>query len=188
MNRDIYWKSINSVGLEHLSLVNTDDGIEATGLVLNDNDPNPIRLHYRINCDKSYHVETTEIECLYPKTGSLTLSRTKGVRWINEYGEHFPEIEGCTDIDISATPFSNTLPIQRLELDIGEYSRISVAYISIPNLTINCCAQGYTRLDDFPNGNLCYRYENHSSGYSTELRVDTDGLVIDYPNTFERIR
>ena len=37
-----------------------------------------------------------------------------------ENGKDRPDLHGCIDIDIQATPFTNTLPIRRLGLKTGE--------------------------------------------------------------------
>jgi len=44
-------------------------------------------------------------------------------------GRLVPELEGCMDVDISVTPFTNTLPIQKLGLAPTESPEVSVAYV-----------------------------------------------------------
>ncbi len=57
----------------------------------------------------------------------------------------------------------------------------------IPLDSIGPAAQRYTCLKPLgPDGGL-YRYEGRFRGFSAELPVDSDGLVIDYPETFRRI-
>jgi hypothetical protein len=43
-------------------------------------------------------------------------------------------------------------------------------------------AQAYTRI-----AARKYRFENLESGFRAELSTDADGLVIDYPDFFERV-
>jgi uncharacterized protein len=89
-------------------------------------------------------------------------------------------------VDISATPFTNTLPIRRMELLPGQAYELTVAYIAVPEMETKPVRQRYTCLEVRPYGKL-YRYESLSSGYTTELWVDNDGLVIDYPGVFKRV-
>jgi hypothetical protein len=42
-----------------------------------------------------------------------------------------PEFDECIDVDIPLTPFTNTLPINRLELLQQEQREIKVVYIDI---------------------------------------------------------
>ncbi|XVH33664.1 putative glycolipid-binding domain-containing protein (plasmid) [Haloferacaceae archaeon DSL9] len=185
MNRDVFWRPVESIGLEHLRLTERDDGAAATGLVLGTADGDPFRLRYWVDCDRRYRVERVALACLEPHAESLELESDGNGRWTAD-NEEAPEIEGCVDIDISATPFSNTLPIRRLSLDIGESERISVAYISVPTLDVRAIPQRYTRLENAAGGERRYRYENLANGYSAELPVDEDGLVLDYPDAFDR--
>ena len=59
-----------------------------------------------------------------------------------------------------------------------------MAWISAPGLTVHSQAQAYTRL-----GDRLYLFENlDGSGFRAELPVDEDGIVLDYPNLFRRVR
>jgi len=92
-------------------------------------------------------------------------------------------LRGCVDIDISATPFTNTLPIRRLALAQGEAREILVAYVAVPALAPEPVRQRYTCIEVGQR----YRYESLFRGYVGELLVDADGLVLDYPGTFRRV-
>ena len=45
--------------------------------------------------------------------------------------ERPPEYSDCVDVDLSFTPATNTLPIRRLGLDIGEEAEIHVAWLRL---------------------------------------------------------
>jgi hypothetical protein len=53
-------------------------------------------------------------------------------------------------------------------------------------MEINAVEQRYTLLETNAQGGR-YRYESLSSGFQTDLPVDSDGLVIEYPKFFKRI-
>jgi hypothetical protein len=81
-------------------------------------------------------------------------------KWFNAMGIPLAGLDGCIDIDISATPFTNTLPIRRLQLERGAAQVLRVAYIPVPALKPGAVEQRYTCLQ--PN-QLC-RYEGLTSG------------------------
>ena len=95
------------------------------------------------------------------------------------------ELDGWIDVDISATPFTNTLPIRRLGLEHGESEELTVTYIRVPELLVGPERQRYGCLEAQTDGGL-YRFEALPSGFTAELPVDVDGLVIDYPGLFRR--
>ena len=58
-----------------------------------------------------------------------------------------------------------------------------MAWVDGTALTVRAQAQAYTRLDD-----RLYRFESlNGSGFTADLTVDEDGIVIDYPRLFRRI-
>ena len=92
------------------------------------------------------------------------------------------ELDGCTDVDLVSTPFTNTLPIRRLGLEPGQSADVRVAWIDHDTLQVAPVRQRYTRLED-----RRWRYESLETGYDAELEVDEHGLVLDYPDEFRRI-
>ncbi len=87
---------------------------------------------------------------------------------------------------LTATAFTNTLPIRRLGLQPGDARVIDVAYIHVPELTVEAVQQRYTCLEQRSDG-ARYRYEGLGTGYQTELKVDGAGFVLDYPDLFRRV-
>jgi hypothetical protein len=91
------------------------------------------------------------------------------------------EFKNCIDIDIPLTPFTNTLPINRLKLESGQRKEISVIYIDLLNNKITPVTQQYVRLSTTK-----YHYENVPNDFEADIEVDQDGYVIDYPQLFVR--
>ena len=90
------------------------------------------------------------------------------------------------DIDIEITPFTNSLPVRRLNLAAGESAEIEAAYVAFPELTVGPARQRYSCLERAGPTGSRYRYENPASGFTAELELDRDGLVLDYPALFQR--
>jgi uncharacterized protein len=68
----------------------------------------------------------------------------------------------------------------------SESAEVVVVYVALPEIEIKAARQRYTCLRRSAEGGL-YRYESLSSGFTTELPVDSNGLVADYPGVFRRV-
>ncbi|GLI85920.1 hypothetical protein ANABIO32_36810 [Rossellomorea marisflavi] len=115
---------------------------------------------------------------------SLTLHADGSGSW--SVGKHGPieELTGAIDIDISCTPFTNSLPINRMEWVQGRTVSMDVVYMSVPDLTFRKVKQHYTLLRE-SNGIREFLYQ--SPTYESCIFVDREGLVVDYPDLFLRI-
>jgi hypothetical protein len=185
MHHDIVWEWTDRQGLEHLSLDIAPDGIAAEGIVLVVLDGHPVRLRYSVRCDASW--EFREASLAVDQDGaqrSLALARDGDGRWRVDGGAR-ADLEGCTDIDIMTTPFTNTLPIRRLALEPDVAATIRVAYIRLPELSVAAFDQEYTRLDPAMPPRR-FRYRSVASGFTADLAVDADGVVVDYPGLWRR--
>ncbi|BAN01416.1 putative glycolipid-binding domain-containing protein [Ilumatobacter coccineus] len=103
-------------------------------------------------------------------------------RWGEVNGAHRPDLDGCSVLDLGCTPFTNTLPIRRLTLDVGDGADITAAVVDVETLGVAPVKQRYEHLAP-----QRWRYSNLDSGFSTEIAVDEYGLVHDYPEEFRRV-
>lgn len=185
VEREIIWSGWERPGLEHLRLVASDRSISADSVVIGLEEDRPFRIHYEIRCDASWRVREMRVSVPGSERPSLDLLADGEGRWTTRGGEILSELEGCVDVDISATPFTNTLPIRRLELAPEESTNLNVAFVHVPELRVSREKQRYACLQERADGDL-YRFEALPSGFTAELPVDGDGLVIDYPGLFRR--
>ncbi len=161
-----------------------------------------------IRCDATWHVRQVELSVAGAMDAPrllLALRAHGDGRWESRMGsagdlqaevwEPRPDLDGCADIDIYPSPFTNTLAIRRLRLASGTAAQIRVAFINLPELTVQSVQQRYTHLathdavdavDAVNDGGARYRYESLDSGYVTDLPVDSEGLVVEYPGWFRR--
>jgi hypothetical protein len=100
--------------------------------------------------------------------------------------EPAPELEGCTDVDIVSTVFTNTLPIRRLALAVGDSADIRAAWVDVPSLELSVSNQRYTRLEP-ADGLDRYEFKEVDSGDAYVLTVDEDGLVVEYERIARRV-
>jgi len=189
--RHVMWTDLGGPGLEHLKLTQDELGYLADGMYVGRNqETEPYRLHYEIRLDATWQMTALWLRVLDGPEGSGELALTVDGKsnWRNGEGESIPALEGCHEVDIFATPFTNTLPIRRLGLAAGESAEISVAYIDAPTMEPRPVRQRYQCIRPFGTEPGIYRYEPlFRAGSAVEIAVDSDGLVIDYPNSFRRI-
>ena len=55
-------------------------------------------------------------------------------------------LDGCPDADLGWTPASNTVPIRRLGLEVGETAGITTAWVRFLELDVEASEQRYQRL------------------------------------------
>lgn len=189
MERHVMWSPWTGPGLEHLYVTQNTEQVVADGLILGVKEQEPFRVRYEIHCDQHWRVRTVQVSVLGRAPQTLSLSTNGKGSWTTEAGIELLSLRGCLDVDISATPFTNTLPIRRLALNPGQSALLSMVYIAIPQMQVTAVEQRYTCLEKTAKGGR-YRYESLKdgvSGFTAELPVDGDGLVGDYPGLFRRV-
>jgi uncharacterized protein len=172
---------LDAPGAEYLRLLDDGGAVQAHSTIVGFRDGHPFSLTYLLRCDPRWRVLSLRMEC---RTGdqltTLDLDADGEGSW-RQHGQPLDTVQGCLDVDIAVTPFTNTLPIRRLELKPGDVAEIRVVYIDVPTLTIAPMRQRYIGLRA-PATDDVYRYESLESGFTADLRVDRDRLVIDYPH------
>jgi hypothetical protein len=91
-----------------------------------------------------------------------------------------PELDGCLDVDLEASVFTNALPLARLGLQEGEEAQAPAAYVRAADLAVTRLEQRYHRLEDH-GGYGRYDYAAPAFGFTAQLVYDASGLVREYP-------
>ncbi|MBD1853927.1 putative glycolipid-binding domain-containing protein [Cyanobacteria bacterium FACHB-502] len=177
----IWNKEREGIGLEHLLL--TEHTADSVVLAF-DEEHGPFRLTYRLRWNESWQLRTADlVVAMQHSTKSLSLQTDGQGQWRDGDGQSNAKLDGCMDIDIWPTPFTNSFPIRREPLAIGERRQFRMVWIAAPDLTVQPQPQAYTRLSD-----RLYLFENlDGSGFTAQLPVDEDGIVLDYPDLFQRV-
>jgi uncharacterized protein len=178
----VRWQDWAGEGLEHLVLQSAPDGVTVESMVLGSDEGERFAVRYRLVCDAVWRARRLEVSFVGENQG-LVLSGDGRGRWTDAAGRPRPDVEGAIDVDLSATPFTNTLPIRRLGLPAGEPGTIRVLYVHVPHLSVSLEVQRYTCLEPGRR----YRFESVDSGFTREIEVDADGLVVTYPGLFRRL-
>lgn len=141
------------------------------------------RVEYRVACDPDFRTRRADVSA--DSEGRFQRfafeARPDGTWWEN--GLEQASLRGCTDFDLNTTPATNTLPVRRLGLRIGESAVVVAAWLRLPEGVVEPLRQRYTRLEA-----LRYRYESLGSRFVGDFDVDEDGLVVDYPKIHLRER
>jgi hypothetical protein len=176
------WQDWSGKGMEHLVLTEGPDEIVADAVILGTTDDRVFAARYRILCDTSWRVRKVEITQIGSELTAELASDGIG-NWVDGSAVALPQLGRAIDVDISITPFTNTLPIRRLNLHKGHSEEILAVYIQLPSLTITTDRQRYTCLE----ADQRYRYESVDSDFTCEIEVDDRGLVVTYPGLFRRL-
>lgn len=182
LRRSIRWRSLQHGGLEQFSITDWIESIRVRSAIVSQADERRLGVFYEVSLTPDWLFESILLQRTDGVMGVLT--RSKDGEWFDAQAENVPHLKGCTDIDFEMTPFTNSLPIRRSPLAIGETRTFRMAYIPADTLEPFADEQTYTRLSE-----RVYRFENgEGEGYFTaDITVDEDGLVADYPELFERV-
>ena len=182
MKADLLWRALAWPGIEHLALREDAGAMVADGSLIAFCEGEPVRLSYRLTCDRAWRTRRVELDL--PLRGRAERLDSDGAgRWRGPAGEPLPDLDGCVDIDIALTPFTNTLPIRRLDLAAGESRELRIVYFDFPYFRPSAASQRYTCLERRDDGGA-YRYE--SGTFAADIAVDAGGLVATYPGLWER--
>jgi hypothetical protein len=139
------------------------------------------KVDYRIRTNQQWETTFLEIHARHHDLMQDILLEGDGKgHWIFN-SKPAPEFNGCIDVDIPLTPFTNTLPIRRLKLGKNQSKEIHVIYCDLLEQRVRPVQQKYTCLSK-----TRYHYENIPNDFEATIEVDKDGLVEDYPELFER--
>ncbi len=198
----LFWQRVDTAGADH-ALVDHRAGLYARGVAVAAT-PVAYTCRYEVRTDESW--TTNRLEVSTEGAGWLRTLRLElaAGRWRASTAEQgnldaalaaagharagLPGVEdpdvlfGAFDVDVSATPLFNTLPIRRLRLldaEAGVAHRLNVAWVLVPSLEVVQADQIYT-----PLGPGRVRFASET--FSADLEVDGDGFVTHYPGLASR--
>jgi uncharacterized protein len=97
-----------------------------------------------------------------------------------------PLLDGCLDVDLESSSFTNAFPVHRLGLSVGQTAQTPAAYVRAPELQVERLEQRYVRLPD-EGAHTCFDYSAPSFEFESKLVYDQFGLVLDYPGIALRV-
>ena len=104
------------------------------GMVAGNREGDSYGAHYIVRADAQGR--TREVRVRYAGSHSLHVTADGEGNWHDEQrGRAIHRLRGCIDVDIGATAATNTLPIRRLGLAIGDACAISAAWSGVGSVT-----------------------------------------------------
>ena len=180
MQVNVLWTGREYYSLENCLVEISDAGAEINSTIVGLYNEIIYKADYCIKVNEHWETIFAELCCRHNDIMQhITLERDRD-GWIYN-GRKAEEFSTCTDIDIPLTPFTNTLPINRLKLDHNAQQEIRVIYCDLLERQLKPVSQRYTRLTKTE-----YHYENVPNDFEATIRVDEFGLVVDYPELFVR--
>jgi hypothetical protein len=173
MTQRVLFQRIDEPGAESCRFEPRQDGHSVGGLIVVALENVPADVDYLVTLDEHWvtqHVSVTQRIGRRIDTVSIVV---RNGSWTVD-GVDAPALEGCIDVDVALTPATNTLPIRRLALQVGESAYVDAAWLRFPSLSLERLSQRYTRI-----GANQYRYESGAAFIAT-LEVDDWGIVRKY--------
>jgi hypothetical protein len=175
------WKRLDCAGLERFELLRDPSGWTLRGTLLLVHGGAPFEARYGVSCDEGWKTRAVAVHLYGPQGDrSLRLAAQDG-RWYDDEGVERESLRGCLDVDLGWSPSTNTLPIRRLDLAVGQPQAVTAAWVRFPELTLEPLPQEYRRLAE-----RRYRYESAGGRFVAELEVDEQGLVTTYGQIWAR--
>jgi hypothetical protein len=181
MQKNILWTGLEYHSLENCILTISDKGSEIHSSIIGSYAKELYKIEYRIQTNQYWETTFFEIKSQLDNAIEITNFRKVGRESWNVNGQPDGKFDGCIDIDISLTPFTNTLPINRLNLSEKEGEQIKVLYVDVLGRKMMPVQQKYTKLSQTD-----YKFENVPNDFESVITIDDLGLVVKYPGLFSR--
>lgn len=175
----ILWQDLETGALDRCRLEPGPHGLRLSGVVLTAAHGTPLDVRYLVETGPGGLTRRVELELDGGAVRRVLLADGAG-RWRWEGGPELAGVAGALDVDLAVTPATNTLPIRRLGLEVGQAAELLMAWVQFPGLEVVGSAQRYQRLA--PD-----RWRFSTGDFTAELLVDPDGLVLDYGGLFRSL-
>ncbi|HZN62310.1 MAG TPA: putative glycolipid-binding domain-containing protein [Planctomycetota bacterium] len=180
-SHSILWERLDLPGHEACALMEGRGRLELSGTAIFSHRGSPCALRYSVETAEGGRTRRARVEGIvgrHPVDIRIRADRRR--RWtIN--GRPCPQVEGCEDVDLNFSPSTNTLPIRRLSLAVGDRASVRAAWLRFPDFTFHPLDQVYHR-----KSRSSYRYGS-SSGFSAVVEVNSAGLVTRYGGVWKAV-
>lgn len=181
MQTNLLWTGREYYSLENCLVNTTDIGSEIDSVIIGKYEGKIYRVEYKIRTNQNWEALFFEVQSQHSNQREHLIFESDGRgNWMAD-GKQADQFKGCVDIDIPLTPFTNTLPINRLKLCQHEEQQIEVIYLDLLERRIRPVKQKYAR-----RSNTEYHYENVPNDFEAKIEVDELGFVVEYPSLFVR--
>ncbi len=179
--REIVWSGTKAPSLDYCCVKRDKGGWCFSGMIVAKFQTDPFGAQYEILVDKMFKTQQLTVEKINTKKTTFLKIEFRDDVWIVD-GKKRIDLRECTDVDIEASPVTNTIPIRRTSLGMEERVDLTAAWVRFPSLVVEPLKQSYQRL-----GARKYLYRS-ASGFTAELDTDDFGLVTRYDDIWKEIR
>jgi uncharacterized protein len=198
--RFVIWRGLDDWRVEVASLELGADRLVASGTQIG-SDPVAYRLDYRLDTRADFITSFLEItasgsgwrrqlDLRHDGHGGWTcVSQSGGLSDLPPPGCDASLLAGALDCDLGLSPLTNLMPIRRFGLHERPGSEdFLMAWVSVPDLAVTASPQRYEHVRRNEDGSSVVRYIDRGNfdGFTAELELDADGLVVAYPGLAER--
>lgn len=178
---DVLWQRVGQTSLEHCRLSRQPGTFVLQGVLIAQGEVAPQQVHYVVACGMDWVTQAVHVTAIQgDHIRRLQLERDRLGIWRRD-SEVLTEFAGLIDVDLQITPSTNTLPIRRLRLGVGESANTDALWIRFPDLSLERLPQRYTRVGEFR-----YTYESRGGAFRADLEVDEEGVVVRYGDIWRR--
>lgn len=178
---NILWTGLEYYSMENCLVDINEAGVDINSVIVGKYGSRIYRVEYHIKTNPEWETQYVQVTSRHSNREQHLRLLNDGLgNWLSD-GKRMRQFEGCTDVDIAITPFTNTLPINRLNLKSQSTEQVRVIYFHLLEQQIRAVEQQYTRIAD-----LQYHYENIPNDFETDITVDENGFVVNYPGLFTR--
>lgn len=177
---------------DNVTLTRTGDGWQLRGKIRNSR-PNdlvdsPFEGLYQVDLDENWRTRMATVQLVRGhRSAEMKIRVDEAGRWRDLDERHLETLDGLEDIDLFLTPATNTIPIRRLALEIGQAGHVPAALIQLDandRLFATRLDQRYERHDE-----TTYRYlsfdDDGRVAFTAELKVDGEGVIERYGDLWE---
>ncbi|MFL6262750.1 MAG: putative glycolipid-binding domain-containing protein [Thermoanaerobaculia bacterium] len=177
----VLWRRLDMPGHEACRLTALETGWRLAGGAVFNYEEQACRLEYAITCDEQWRTLSAVVSgWVGERDLEIEVTRDESGLWrLN--GALIPEVEGCVDVDLNFSPSTNTLPIRRLGLEVGQSAGVRAAWLRFPSFRLEPLEQAYTRV-----GTNLYRYESAGGRFVASVEVEEARLVTEYGEIWRR--
>jgi hypothetical protein len=198
--RLVLWHGADEWRAEAATVDLAGDGVRATGVQIGV-DPIPYRLDYELDASDGFVTRRLDVRASGGGWARRLLLRHDGKGVWTCATEHDGEVDlaapgadaeavaGAIDCDLGFSPLTNLMPIRRHRLhEEPGGSDFVMAWVSVPDLEVFASPQRYEHVRTTESGAVVrYVDRGRFAGFTAELELDTDGLVLVYPELARRV-
>lgn len=172
-------------GYEAVFIHSDDTGYRLDGHTVATEEDRPWVVRYAITLNQRWMTTEVRVWGWSPlRSRTVLLATDPAGHWtVND--AVVPELDGCIDVDLESSCCTNTIPVHRLQLGVGQSADAPAAYIRALDLSVQRLEQRYSLIDN--GASLRYDYHAPAFDFRAVLVYDESGLIIEYPGIGSRV-